>query len=40
MKFCLREIRKILKYYIVALPIKYKKTKDQPTFINLDNNNE
>ena len=40
MKLRLREILKIPKYYMAALPIPYKKNRYQPTFINLDNNNE
>ena len=32
----LKEIRKVLKCHMAALPIPYRTTKDQPTFFNLD----
>jgi betaine-homocysteine S-methyltransferase len=35
----LREIRKVLKCHMAALPIPYRTTKDQPTFFNLDDTN-
>ena len=35
----LKEIRKIVKCYMAALPIPFRTTKKQPTFFNLDDNN-
>ena len=35
----LKEIRKVLKCHIAALPIPYRTTKEQPTFFNLDDRN-
>ena len=35
----LKEIRKVLKCHMAALPIPYRTTKDQPTFFNLDDTN-
>ena len=35
----LKEIRKVLKCHMAALPIPYRTTKDQPTFFNLDYTN-
>ena len=35
----LKEIRKIVKCYMAALPIPFRTTKQQPTFFNLDDNN-
>ena len=35
----LKEIRKVLKCHMAALPIPYRTTKDQPTFFNLDDRN-
>ena len=35
----LKEIRKIVKCHMAALPIPFRTTKQQPTFFNLDDNN-
>ena len=35
----LKEIRKVLKCHMAALPIPYRTTKEQPTFFNLDDTN-
>ena len=35
----LKEIRKVLKCHMAALPIPFRTTKEQPTFFNLDDNN-
>ena len=35
----LKEIRKAIKCHIAALPITFRTTKNQPTFFNLDDNN-
>jgi len=35
----LKEIRKVIKCHMAALPIPYRTKKDQPTFFNLDDNN-
>ena len=35
----LKEIRKVIKCHMAALPIPFRTTKEQPTFFNLDDNN-